>query len=113
MHQNSSFRILSECLHGYIGMCECCREFNFAYKTVLLTFQEDSMAIFFEWIMASRFLPEHYMPLRHGSRRIFSSPHGNLFLVYRDEEIDQILQLYSQVRLILEAEKVLLSNRMN
>jgi hypothetical protein len=112
-HKKSNFRILTECDHGYIGICDCCREFNFAYKNTLLTFQEDEMCRFFDWVIANRNSPEHYMPMQHGRSKVFSSPNSNLFLVYHDDELDEILLMYSQTKLMIEAQKVLLSNRMN
>jgi hypothetical protein len=113
MHLKDKFKLLAEHEHGYIGMCECCREFNFAYKTVLLGFGEEEMLNFFEWVSSNRFNPDHYMMLQHGRSRIFTSPHSNLYLVFNDEEITDILGMYTEARLVLEAEKILLSNRMN
>lgn len=112
-HENSRFKILSENNEGYIGVCECCQQYNFAYKTVLLTFPEDDFHRFFDWLITNRFAPQHYAPLHHGRSRMFSSPHSNLYLVYADEELDDITHLYQEASLILEAQKLLLSNRMN
>lgn len=105
----SQFRILAESSNGYIGVCSCCREFNFAYKTMLLTFQEDSMVNFFEWVSTNRYSPEYYFPLHHGRNRILPSPAGNLFLTYSDEEMEEIIQLYHEAKLILDAERILIS----
>lgn len=110
-HTDSHFKILAECPEGYIGVCECCREFNFAYKTILLSFQEDEMHQFFDWLNSRT--PEHYMPMRHGRNRIFSSPHSNLFLTFSDEEMTEIAQLYHQTEILLQAQRLLLANRMN
>lgn len=113
MHKKTSFKILAETDNGYIGVCECCNEFNFAYKNVLLTFQEEELFQFFEWIIAKRDSPGHFMPLRHGRDKLFSSPNSNLFIVYNDCELDEIVLMYNETLLILEARKVLLANRMN
>ena len=113
MHKNDRFKTLSEHEHGYIGMCLCCQEFNFAYKNVLIGFREDEMENFFEWIRANQFNPDHYTQLQHGRSRIFTSPHSNLYLVFTDEEIEEILEMYTETKLVLEAQRVLLSNRMN
>jgi hypothetical protein len=113
MHGNENFRLLAEHEHGYIGICECCREFNVAYKNMLISFQEEEMMQFFDWIHANQFNPAHYMRLAHGRNRIFTSPHSNLYMVFTDEEIVELLEMFGQVKLVLEAEKILLSNRMN
>ena len=112
-HKKSRFRILAECNNGYIGACDCCLEFNFAYKNILLTFQEDEMRRFFDWIISNRNLPEHYMPTQHGRSKVFSSPNSNLYLVFHDDELNEIIVMYSEIKLMLEAQKVLLYNRMN
>jgi hypothetical protein len=112
-HENSRFKILSEHIDGYIGVCECCQQFNFAYKTVLLTFPEDDFHRFFDWIIENRYAPQYYAPLQHGRTRMYSSPHSNLFLTYSEEELDAISHLYQESVLILEAQKLLLTNRMN
>jgi len=106
-HQKTGFRTLVECADGYIGVCTCCHEFNFAYKTVLVSFQEEEMHRFFEWLTSNRKTREHYLPLPHGRTRVFSSPHSNLFLTFKDEELDEILDLYQQALLLLKAEALL------
>src|SRR5688572_29989506 len=106
-HKESYFRILAESDNGYIGECECCHEFNFAFKTVLLTFQEEELHQFFAWLISSWHSPECYMPLRHGRNRVFASPHSNLFLTYNDQELDEITHLYNETVILLEAQKAL------
>jgi hypothetical protein len=112
-HQETTFRVLAECVDGYIGVCTCCREFNFAYKTVLVSFQEEEMHRFFEWLIVNCKTREHYMPLRHGRNRVFSSPNSNLFLAFNDDELEEIEGLYQQVLLLLQAESLLLADRSN
>lgn len=112
-HRDSCFRVLSECANGYIGICECCLEFNFAYKTVLLSFQEEEMLQFFQWVIGNRSSRDYYMPLRHGRNRVYCSPHSNLFLTYDDDELDEITRLHNEAVLLWQVQKTLLTNRMN
>ncbi|MFZ6013095.1 MAG: DUF6686 family protein [Bacteroidota bacterium] len=112
-HTNSHFKILAECANGYVGICECCREYNFAYKTFLITFQEDEMQRFFEWLIANKKSPQHYMPMHHGRNRVFSSRNSNLYLTFSEEELEEIIQLYHQTQILQQAQYVLLSSRMN
>jgi len=112
-HTKSSFRMLAECGNGYLGICECCREYNLAYKTFLITFQEDEMHRFFEWMIANQNAPQHYFPMSHGRTRVFSSPNSNLFLTFSDEELGEIIKLYHETSLLMQAEYILLVNRMN
>jgi hypothetical protein len=112
-HKVSQFKILSECDHGYIGVCECCHEFNFAYKNILITFQEEEMNRFLDWVVTRRNCPQHYMPLRYGRNKVFSSPNSNLFITFHDKELDEVEQLYNEMKIVLEAQRVLVSSRRN
>lgn len=109
-HKNSKFRILSECKHGYIGVCKCCQEFNFAYKTILVSFQEDEMLRFFDWLISKRHSPEHYMPLHNGRNRVYASQHSNLFIAFRDKELDEIETMYNEMKIIRDTQRILLSD---
>src|SRR5690349_4147625 len=109
-HDETAFRVLAEGIDGYLGVCTCCRKFNFAYKTVLLSFQEDEMHRFFDWLITNSKNREHYAPLRHGRNHVFSSPHSNLFLTFNDQELEEIEALYHQAILLLQAEQLLLGN---
>lgn len=71
------------------------------------------MIRFFDWLMANAKSHEHYMPLPHGRTRIFSSPNSNLFLTYHDNELEEIARIYHETQILLQAQKLLLSNRMN
>jgi hypothetical protein len=106
MHQQSSLDILAQCENGYVSQCECCQDFNVTYKNVLLVFNEESMERFFEWILSYRSSRDNYQPLPHGRDRIYSSPHNNLFLVFNDEELEDLHQLAAQVSLVLEARRI-------
>ena len=110
MHSNyegDSFQILAECKDGYIGVCRCCWEFNYSYKNILLTFQEPEMHEFFEWIIACRMSGSIQLPLPNGNKHIYKSPLYNMFIVLTDQELDDIEALYAEVKLMLEAIKIL------
>ena len=106
MHQRSNLEIIAESLNGYVSRCLCCHEYNIGYKNVLLVFDEDAMVRFFEWVIANRQSLENFHPLPHGRNRIFSSPHSNLFLVYSDEEIEDLAHLFAEVQIVLEARRL-------
>jgi hypothetical protein len=106
-NESDQFQILAECKDGYIGVCKCCWEFNFLYKNVLLTFQEPEMNEFFDWLFECRRNKMMMMPLPHGDRHVYRSPLYNLFVVYSEDELDVIEQLYGEVKLMLETIKIL------
>jgi len=113
MHQSSAFKILAQHQNGYIGICECCQDFQVAYKTLLIIFREEELNNFFAWLLGNRHTRENYVPMPHGRDRVYASPHSNLFLVYNEEELDELASLFTEAQLMLEARKILLSNRMN
>ncbi|MBX2965820.1 MAG: hypothetical protein KF845_06720 [Cyclobacteriaceae bacterium] len=102
-----TFRILSENEHGYIGQCLGCSEFNFVYKNILVTFSEDNLLNFGHWLLDNRNNPEFYFVLPNGRSRVYNSPIPNLFLAFNDAELDEVSQLFSEVKLLLEARKIL------
>lgn len=104
---NDSFQVLAECKDGYVGVCLCCREFNYCYKNVLLTFQETEMRAFFDWLIACRHTESLETPLPNGSKHMYSSPLYNMFFVFTNEELDEIEHLYSEVKLMLETMQIL------
>lgn len=107
INEAGNFQILAECNDGYIGVCRCCWEFNYVYKDVLLTFQEPEMCDFFNWLMECRKDGSMLMSLPHGERHVYRSPLYNLFLIYTEDELDEIEGLYAQVKLMLETFKIL------
>lgn len=111
MHEVSSFHILAQCDNGYIGVCECCHEFNFVYKNILLAFTEDELIRFCGWIMAYRFHSDTYLPLLHGKTRVYRSPLNNLFMAFHENELDEVGELFTQVQLILEARDLVKNDR--
>jgi hypothetical protein len=104
---HGSYQVLTKCENGYIGICTCCKEFNFAYKNVLLTFQEESLFQFFNWLIECKDNPEYHLGLPHGRTHVYPSPMHNLFLVYTEEELVEIEQLFMEVRLVLEVRKII------
>jgi hypothetical protein len=45
-YSNDNFQVLADCNDGDIGKCNCCHEYNFSYKSILLTFTEDQLVVF-------------------------------------------------------------------
>jgi hypothetical protein len=104
--QNSLLSILAECQNGYIGVCDCCREYNFVYKNLLLAFRQDELVRFCEWLIAYRYHRETFLPLPHGRTRVFKSPLSNMFIAFHDTELDDVDQMFSQARLLMEARDI-------
>ena len=105
MHKEA-YQVLSECANGYVGICTSCKEFNFAYKNVLLTFEEDTLLEFFTWLIEGRDNPRHLVELPHGRCNVYQSPMCNLFLIYTREELNEIEQLFMEVQIMLQARSI-------
>lgn len=110
MHKES-YQLLTECENGYVGVCTCCKEFNFGYKNVLLSFQEDALFRFFTWLIECRDKPEYHLDLPHGRGHVYQSPMHNLFLVYSTEELDEIETLFVEVQLVLQARNIVMTKK--
>ena len=106
MHEESDFQILAECEHGYIGMCTCCREFNLAYKNILLSFPEEDMFRFCSWLSEGRSNPCTQLPMRHGRNKVYATPMNNFYLAFDVEELNDIERLAAEARLILDARRI-------
>jgi len=111
MHEQSPFHILAECDNGYIGICECCQEYNFVYKNILLAFSEDELLRFCTWVLDYRYHDDTYLPLAHGRTRVYRSPLSNLFIAFHEHELDEVDQLFSETKLILEARSLVRPDR--
>ena len=107
MHkQASDFQVLSECANGYIGVCACCREFNFVYKNLLLAFPEDEMFRFCRWLSESADNPANRLVLRHGRDRVYASPLSNFYLSFNAEELEEIEQMTAEAELLWQARRI-------
>ena len=105
MHKEAD-QVLTECENGYVGVCTSCNEFNFAYKNILLTFQEDALFQFFTWLIECRDNPLYLLDLPHGRCHVYQSPMHNLFLIYTREELNEIERLFMEVQLVLQARNI-------
>ena len=103
---DNPFQILAECREGYIGVCRCCGEYNVVYKNMLLTFQEDEMHHFFDWFLETMHTQEYNITLHTGKSHFFTGPVPNLFFVYTKAELEEIVGMYTEVTLVLDARKI-------
>lgn len=111
MHTQSNFKILTQIDNGYIGVCDCCQQYNFVYKNLLIIFLEEELISFLDWLSSNRFSRDYLVTLYHGRNRVYASPHSNLYLAFSDAELDEIAAMTAEVKLILDAQKILTDNR--
>lgn len=103
----SPFQILTECENGYIGVCNCCADFNLAYKNILVVFEGPQLFQLLDWLEENRNNPDFHAPLHHGRTHVYRSPVHHLYLTFDNSELDEIHQLSVEVRLLLEARRAL------
>ncbi|MCW5911134.1 MAG: hypothetical protein KIT62_08675 [Cyclobacteriaceae bacterium] len=106
-NDESPFQVLAECREGYIGLCSCCGELNFVYKNLLLTFQEAEFHHFFEWWFDQCDRQHYHITLLNGKTHFFTGPVPNMFLVYTKDELEEIKHLYTEVKLALDARRII------
>jgi len=104
---NCSFEILAESEGGYIGRCTSCGEFNFAFKNLLITFTEEHLFHFHDWLIENQNDPEFIFELPNGKSRVYRSPADNLFIAFHPQELDEIHDLMIQTQIVLETRKIL------
>lgn len=107
MHAQSQFKIISENTKGYIGVCDCCHQYNFVFNNLFIVFQEDELLNFLDWLHYNRFSKECHTMLHNGRSKLYASPHSNLFIAFNDEELDEIETMASEVKLLLDAKRIL------
>lgn len=105
-HSYNSLRILSHTNKGYIGQCNCCTHFNFAYGNVLFVFTEDGLRSF-QTILYDQFhLQRLDQPLPHGKTHLLPSPIPNFMLSFDDIELEEIRTMFQEALLVLEVDKI-------
>lgn len=104
---NTPFRVLTDCRHGYIGVCACCGDYNLAYKNLLLIFSEPQLFQFLDWLEDSRRHPDFRVALRHGRTHLYCGPVPTVYLAFNDRELDDLNQMAVEVKLLLEARRAL------
>ncbi|MGV3604524.1 MAG: DUF6686 family protein [Dyadobacter fermentans] len=105
-HSYNSLRILSHTDKGYIGQCNCCTHFNFAYGNVLFVFTEDGLRGF-QTILYDQFhLQRLDQPLPHGKTHLLPSPIPNFMLSFDDIELEEIRTMFQEALLVLEVDKI-------
>lgn len=96
------YQVLSQTSKGYIGVCNGCHEFNLVFNNLLLTFGQEQLFEFGQWIVQNKHSPEHHFELANGKDWVFRSPVNNLSIAFDHEEIDEIADLLTQAKLMLE-----------
>lgn len=105
-HSYNSLRILSHTTRGYIGQCNCCTHFNFAYGNVLFVFTEDGLRGFQSVLYDQYHMQDLGEALPNGKTHLLPSPIPNFMLSFDDTELEEIRTLFQEALLVLEVDKI-------
>ncbi len=110
-HSFSTLRILSQSKSGYIGQCNCCDHYNFAFGNLLFTFTEDGLRGFYG--MLHEHSQSHTLdsPLPHGRNVVFPSPIPNFMLSFTEQELEEAKGMFQETFLVREVDKIFLSKK--
>jgi hypothetical protein len=99
--------MLAQNRNAYIGQCTGCLDYSFAYKNLLFTFTEEQLGIFCDWLTGNIHNPNFFFDLPHGKNRVYRSPVDNLCFAFREDELVEIAELFTEARVLMEINKVL------
>lgn len=105
-HSYNSLRILSHTGKGYIGQCNCCTHFNFAYGNVLFVFTEDGLRGFQSILYDQYHLHDLGEALPNGKTHLLPSPIPNFMLSFDDTELEEIRTMFQEALMVLEVDKI-------
>ena len=105
-HSHNSLRILSQSDRGYIGQCNCCDHYNFAFDNLLFIFSEDGLRGFQSVLYEEYHFHQLGEPLPNGKTCILPSPIPNFMISFNEEEIEQVKRLFQEALIVLEVDKI-------
>ncbi|KAA0990739.1 DUF6686 family protein [Dyadobacter aurulentus] len=105
-HSPNSLRILSQSDCGYIGQCNCCDHFNFAFGNILFIFSEDGLRGFQSVLYEEFHFHKLEEPLPNGKNYMLPSPIPNFMISFNNEEIEQVKRLFQEALIVLEVDKI-------
>jgi hypothetical protein len=107
MCQNSSLEIVSQCKHGYIGLCGGCKRFNLVFENLFLLMEQE------EVVSLGRMLEDHFGVFWHnnsignGKQITMNTPLPNFFMAFSVEEFEVFKTLVLEANLIFDAREIL------
>lgn len=109
-HSFSTLRILSQSENGYIGQCNCCDHYNFAFGNLLFIFTEEGLNGFHGMLYEHDQAHTLGSSLPNGRRILFPSPIPNFMLSFNEEEMEEVKVLFQETFLVIEVDKIFSDN---
>ncbi|RZM18143.1 MAG: hypothetical protein EOO88_41525 [Pedobacter sp.] len=109
MSHSHHFHTLAESEQGYVGICEVCRTVNIAFQNSLFCLAISQFDAFKEMVYER--LAMRPVSTSHGKDFLLPTPMPNYFLLFSHKELDQFCALLSEATPVMEAERILSTNR--
>ncbi len=90
---------------GYAGICPCCGNYNIAFKNLLFNLTEPEFRGLINLLADQRMMGD--FPTSHGKEILIPTPLSNFFILLTNQEIGQLLEMMNEVRLVVEARRIL------
>ena len=105
-HAYNSLRILSQSSNGYIGQCNCCDHYNFAFNNFIFIFSENGLNGFRSVLDDESQFHTLDKALANGKNVLLPSPIPNFMLSFNAEEMEEIKGLFQETLLAIEIDKI-------
>lgn len=103
MENSHDFKTLTANTNGYIGYCPCCKKYNLAYKNSLFIFNEFEFGAFQD--MLEKRIGIHDFYTSHGKELMLRTPLMNYYILLKEAEIEEMLNMMDDVSLLLKAHR--------
>lgn len=109
MENSHDFNTLTENENGYIGYCPCCRKYNLAYKNSLFILNEFEFGAFQEMLENRVGILDFWTS--HGKEFMMRTPLKNYYILWKECEIDEVLEMMEEIALLVEAHRMVNVNK--
>jgi hypothetical protein len=101
MIHEHQLRTITQNNDGYIAYCDGCKKYNVAYKNSLLIFTELELDAF-KQLLENR-IGIYSFTTTHGKELFLKTPLSNLFILFTEAELKELVDMISKVNFLLNA----------
>ncbi|WP_420150770.1 DUF6686 family protein [Spirosoma sp.] len=105
MDHQHHLKTLSQNESGYVGYCAGCRSYNLAYKNSLFILAEAEFVSYQE-VITNRTAMRPFFTT-HGKEWLLKTPMSNYFVLFSEDEINELIQLMNEATLLMEVDQLL------
>ena len=105
MNHQHQLKTLSQGDNGYVGYCGGCQSYNVAFKNALFILTETELSCYRD-VMNDRTAMQPFFTT-HGKEWLLKTPMHNYFMMFSDEEINELLKMIDEAMLLREVDQIL------